>query len=55
MSELTKKAIEAIERALLHAVALARAVRRVVEDALQALCALIPSPSDLTRKLARTS
>lgn len=34
MSELTKKDIEAIERALLHAVALARAVRRVVEHAL---------------------
>ncbi|MDA8260011.1 MAG: hypothetical protein M0Z99_30995 [Betaproteobacteria bacterium] len=26
-----------------------------IEHALQALCALIPSPSDLTRKLARTS
>ncbi len=34
MSELTKKDIEAIGRALLHAVALARAVRRVVEHAL---------------------
>ena len=34
MSELTKKDIEAIERALLHAVALARAVRGVVEHAL---------------------
>lgn len=26
-----------------------------IEHALQALCALIPSPSDLTRKLARTA